>query len=106
MKTLFFERVIIANKLIKRFMGYMFRNEPASAEVLIITPCNQIHTFHMKFPIDVLYLNKDDVVVHMEKDIKPWKIRPKISSAHYVIEGKRGSFKGVEVGMRIEIQIK
>src|SRR5215831_4469245 len=38
---------------------------------LWITPCRGVHTLAMRFPIDVIYLDRRQVVVHVEKNLFP-----------------------------------
>src|SRR5262249_30933060 len=41
---------------------------------LWIVPSRGVHTFAMRFPIDVLYLDGSKVVIHVEKSLKPWRL--------------------------------
>jgi len=43
---------------------------------LWIVPCRGIHTFAMNFPIDVLYLDSKQLVVHIEENVAPWRVTP------------------------------
>ena len=54
--------IFVADTFLKRLMGYMFRKEPHH-EALMIKPCNSIHTFFMKFNIDVIFVNKNMEVI-------------------------------------------
>jgi uncharacterized protein len=40
---------------------------------LWIVPCRGVHTWAMSFPIDVVYLTRDNAVLHMEQGLKPWR---------------------------------
>ena len=40
---------------------------------LWIRPCRGVHTLAMRFPIDVVYLDRAGQVVHVEHDIQPWR---------------------------------
>lgn len=40
---------------------------------LLITPCNSIHTLFMKMPIDVLFLNRNDAVIAMKENMRPFR---------------------------------
>jgi uncharacterized protein len=53
---------------------------------LWIVPCHGVHTFAMNFPIDVLYLDTDKVVVHLEKSLKPWRMARVSMRAQSVLE--------------------
>jgi uncharacterized membrane protein (UPF0127 family) len=41
---------------------------------LWIVPCRGVHTFAMKFPIDVIYLDARNCVVHLEENLRPWRV--------------------------------
>jgi uncharacterized protein len=41
---------------------------------LVIAPCNAVHTFFMRFPIDVLFVDRQGAVVKVCHDVRPWRI--------------------------------
>jgi len=53
---------------------------------LWIVPSHGVHTLAMRYPIDVIYLNPDKTVVHLEENIKPWRIAPVRMEAATVLE--------------------
>lgn len=65
--------VTIAESMLNRFRGYMFKSHIAKGEGLLIPRCNWIHTLFMMQKIDAVYLNKEGVIVDMESDIRPWR---------------------------------
>ena len=72
---------------------------------LWIVPSRGVHTFGMLFPIDVLYLDEEKTVVHLEKDLKPWRVAAVRLQAASVIELPRNILHstGTSVGDEIEI---
>ena len=78
----------LANTHWTRFRGLLgtspddFRN----GRGLWITPCHGVHTLAMGFPIDVAYLNEDRVVIHLERELKPWRFAPVRLQAASVLE--------------------
>jgi uncharacterized membrane protein (UPF0127 family) len=94
--------MIIANSFIKRFLGYMFRTKPHHAAIMI-TPCNSIHTFFMKFEIDVIFLNEENKVIKKISRLKPRKIILPIKDTKYIIEGEKGIFECVKEGDVVSI---
>lgn len=92
--------IFIADTFIKRFLGYMFRKKPHH-ESILIKPCNSIHTFFMKFPIDVLFINENMEVIKKIEGLKPGKIVMPEKGAKMVIEGKAGMFKNIEETKKI-----
>ena len=49
---LLFDEVENANHFFSRFMGLMFRRHIDDRHALLLSPCDEIHTFFMKFDID------------------------------------------------------
>jgi len=75
---------------------------------LWIRPCHGVHTLAMRFPIDVVYLDRDGNVVHLEPDLKPWRLAPFRLQAASVLELPSHTLAETEtvLGDRIEIKIK
>lgn len=97
------KNVLLADTFIERFKGYMFRRKP-HYEAIIIKPCNSIHTFFMKFPIDVLFINEDMEIIKKIGHLKPGKIILPVKGSRMVIEGRAGLFQDFKIGSKIEIQ--
>ncbi|HRJ45016.1 MAG: DUF192 domain-containing protein [Caldilineaceae bacterium] len=75
-------------------------------EGLLIEPCNSVHCFFMSFPIDILYLDKENRVVAIDPAMRPWKVGKIYWKAHAVIELPAGTLErtGTAVGDRLSIQ--
>ena len=89
-ETLLWDEVSVADTMRSRFIGLMGKKYIAANEGLLIMPCNQVHTFHMRFPIDIIYLSKDMEIVGLQT-LPPGKIGEKFKSAFYVLETTAGS---------------
>ena len=75
-----------ADTFYSRFRGLMGRPSIPENMGLMIKPCNSVHCFFMKFPIDVIFLDKEDRVVHISENMRPRSISPIVKQAKYVIE--------------------
>jgi uncharacterized protein len=53
---------------------------------LWIVPCHGVHTLGMGFPIDVLYLDRDMTVIHIQPELRPWRFAPVRRRANSVLE--------------------
>jgi uncharacterized membrane protein (UPF0127 family) len=75
---------------------------------LWIRPCRGIHTLAMRFPIDVVYLDRAGTVVHIEHNLQPWRFSPVRMQAASVLELPSHTVASTEtaVGDRIEIKLK
>lgn len=71
--TIVAERAQVASDLWSRFWGLMGRRELPAGSGMLITPCSSIHMFFMRFPIDVVFLDRDNTVVKVVHSIKPWR---------------------------------
>jgi uncharacterized membrane protein (UPF0127 family) len=74
---------------------------------LWIRPCRGVHTLAMRFPIDVVYLDRAGTVVHLEPDLRPWRFAPVRLQAASVLELPSHTLAstGTALGDRIEIKI-
>jgi uncharacterized protein len=74
---------------------------------LWIVPCRGVHTWAMRFPIDVVYLDRGRTVIHIERDLKPWRFAPVRMQAASVLElpCQTVAETGTAVGDRIEITL-
>jgi hypothetical protein len=80
----------------------MFRKNPHH-DAILLKPCNSIHTFYMKFSIDVLFLNEQMQVIKKIENLRPGKIITKVRGAKIVIESKEGAFNNIKEGDIFEI---
>jgi len=90
-----------------RFRGLM-GTEAASfpaGQGLWIVPCHGVHTFAMRFPIDVIYLDGDKVVVHIEENLKPWRVAPVRLRAASVLELPDRTLSATQTAIGDEIEI-
>jgi len=98
-------RVEKADDPASRNKGLLGRKSLAADEGLWIVPCPMIHTFFMKFPIDVIFLKRDLSVARVIEGLKPWRLSPWVLAAHSVLELQGGVLKGsVRVGDRLEMR--
>ena len=75
---------------------------------LWIRPCRGVHTLAMRFPIDVVYLDRAGTVVHLEHNLQPWRFSPIRMQAASVLELPSHTVARTEtaLGDSIEIKIK
>ena len=80
-----------AKTFIGRLVGLMGKAELPFGAGLHIAPCNSIHTFFMKMPIDAVFLDKQLKVVKVCASMVPWRISNVYWSAHSVLELPSGT---------------
>jgi uncharacterized membrane protein (UPF0127 family) len=70
-----------------RLKGLMFSPAfPDHMQALLLHPCNSIHTFFMRYPIDVLFLAQDGQVLHQIEAMAPWRMSKRVGLAKSVLE--------------------
>jgi uncharacterized protein len=97
-------QIKMADSFFKRFKGLMFRKDSIRDEGLWIVPCNAVHMFFMKFPLDIVLLNEQDEVVGVHHSLKPWRMTKPMKEAHSTLELPAGS--AATLGIRIGNKIK
>ena len=97
----------ITTRFFERFRGLMFVRSIPDNYGLLIRPCNRIHMFNMKFPLDVLYLSYEDEVMHIDENIRPWRVGRTVKGAAGVVEVNVGTCArcGIQIGDRLDIEI-
>ncbi len=55
--------------------GLLGRKELPSGEGILLRPAGSVHTFFMRFPIDVVFLDRELRVVAIAPDVPAWRAR-------------------------------
>jgi uncharacterized protein len=95
----------IADTSSKRRTGLLKHNALAPGEGLWILPCESVHTFFMKFPIDLVYLDKKRTVRKVRHAVRPWRMSA-CFSAHSIIELPAGAARASRTvaGDQLEVE--
>ncbi|HAH21580.1 MAG: hypothetical protein A2Y00_05745 [Omnitrophica WOR_2 bacterium GWF2_43_52] len=80
------EHAVIADKPFVRMKGLLGKKQLLDKHALVLKPCNSIHTFFMRFAIDVLFLDRQNNIVKMYASLKPWRLSGIFPSAFFCIE--------------------
>ncbi len=65
-------QIELADNFWRRFLGLMGRKRLPAGRGLLITSCNSVHMCFMRFPIDVVYFDKDYTVLKIVRRLRPW----------------------------------
>ena len=73
---------------------------------MILKGCNSIHTFWMRYSIDLLFIDNEGQVIHIIQEMKPFRFSPLIKKACSVLELKSGTSKktGIAEGDKLLIR--
>lgn len=80
------EKATLADTFVSRMVGLLRHERLEKGEGLVITHCNSIHMFFMRFAIDVIFINKQDQVVGLVPNIPPNRLSKVYFSAVKAIE--------------------
>jgi len=99
------DRVAVADTHATRAVGLLSRDGLGPGEGLWIWPSRGVHTFWMRFAIDVIALDDHGVIIDRVVDMKPWRIRLPRRGTAGVLELRAGTLdeSGTRVGHRIEL---
>ena|ERR1051326_3704556 len=99
------EAVDVADTSTKRRVGLLKHQRLEPGTGLWILPCESVHTFFMKFPIDLIYLDKRRKVRKVRNAVPPWRLSACLA-AHSVLELPAGTAAetGTKVGDELAIE--
>ena len=103
--TLVGDRLGRAHRPWSRAVGLLGRRSLSPGQGLVLVPCNSIHMLFMRFPVDVLYVDKRDQVVKVVRNLKPFRVSACLRGAHYTVELPVGTIdaSGTDVGDRLAL---
>lgn len=96
------ERVVVADRAHRRMRGLLGRRSLREGEGMVLRPAWSIHTAFMRFPIDVVFLDADQVVIKIVPNLAPFKTAS-CRGAREVVELRAGECerRGLALGDRV-----
>jgi len=104
-KTTVSDKCHFADTVLKRMVGLLNRRRFENGEGLLLDRCYGIHTFGMRFPIDVLFLDKDLHVIRAVKALPPFRTCV-VKKSVYVLEVPVGALDASHTEEGDQIQIR
>jgi uncharacterized protein len=98
------ERCVVAHSAPRRMKGLLGRRELPAGEGIHLRPASSVHMFFMRFPIDVVFLDRDLQVMDVRHELPPWRVAGKrgAKSALELAAGEAEE-RGVRVGDRLQL---
>lgn len=100
--------IVVAAILVRAFdrksrnQGLLGRAHLPQGSALVLAPCSSIHTWFMRFPIDILFVSRAGSVLKVRRGVIPWRIVLKLG-AYAVIETPAQATVGTEVGHQLTL---
>jgi uncharacterized membrane protein (UPF0127 family) len=80
------EQVEVARGTVARGLGLMGRRGWPRSDGLLLERCNSVHTFFMRMPIDVVFLDGEGTVLRVASAVRPWRVGPVAWRARRALE--------------------
>ncbi|MGI6605180.1 MAG: DUF192 domain-containing protein [bacterium] len=102
--TLLAGRIKIADDFTTRLVGLITTPSFQVGQGLLLEPCTAVHTWFMRYPIDVIYLSASNRVLRVVQALPPFCWGPLVSGASKVLEVPAGVCRatGTQVGDVLE----
>jgi uncharacterized membrane protein (UPF0127 family) len=96
----------LARNPLTRMRGLLGRRGLAQGEGLLLQPAGSIHTFFMRFPIDVVFLDGDRRVMRVAPNVRPWRTAA-VRKARAVLELAAGEAArvGLQPGAVLRLEV-
>ena len=100
------DRATVANNFWRRLRGLLGRDGLVAGEGLVIEPCTSVHMLGMRFPLDVLHLDRSGTVLRVLPDLRPGQFGPIVWRSHVAVELPAGTIAatGTVVGDRVALE--
>jgi hypothetical protein len=98
-------KVGVAATLWQRVTGLLGRSLLPPDTGLWLTPCHSVHTFFMRFPIDVLFLDRQGAVIYRQT-LQPWRLSPWMRSCAGVLELPAGTLDRTKTALGDRIHLE
>ena len=96
-RTVIGNRIEIADTSLSRMVGLLGRRGLNAGEGLWIRPSSGVHTFFMRFSIDVIGLDKQMKVIKLWRRLVPYRVTSVSVKLSSVIELRAGAIDGCQV---------
>lgn len=96
----FVSQAVLTRTPLQRLFGLAFRQRLGAEEALWLKPCYSIHTWGMRFPLDVVFLDSSGRILGLLEDVRPWRICRTFVKTRSVLEMNSGTItdRGLKVG--------
>lgn len=98
--------LLAAETALSRLKGLIGREHLTKGEGLLLRPCKGVHTFLMNFPIDVVFLDRQNRIIETVQDLKPRRITRIVPSSACAIELPAGTVLATQSAVGDEIVVE
>jgi uncharacterized membrane protein (UPF0127 family) len=100
------DKLIIANRFVDRAVGLLGHEQLATDTVMWIHSCSSIHTFFMRFPIDVVFVDRHLKVKALFQNLSPNRLLWPVWGARSVFEGAAGTIASGNIAIGDQLHVE
>jgi uncharacterized membrane protein (UPF0127 family) len=106
-ESLLGEAIEVADTSVRKVKGLLGRECLEDGQGLLFKGCSSLHTFFMRFPIDIVFLDRSCKVLKLARDVKPFKLVAAPWRAYYALELPAGAITRSEtrLGDRLTFEL-
>jgi uncharacterized protein len=104
--TVLAEHVDVANTLVGRLRGLLGTDTLPPQHGLLIEPCRQVHTYFMRYALDLVFLDGNRRVLRTVADVLPGRVSPHVRGADAVLELPAGTLASTPAGQGDQLVIE
>ena len=93
-------RFVLLTRWTERAKGLL--GTGGDAEAVALVPCASVHTFGMRYALDIAFLSKDGRVLRSERKVPPGKVMGALG-AHYALERPSSGEAWLSSGSLVDI---
>jgi uncharacterized membrane protein (UPF0127 family) len=98
------ERAEVASVPWRRMRGLLGRPALEPGHGLLLAPCQGVHSLGMAYPIDVIHLDRHNVVRVVLHQLAPWRIGPLVWRGRVALELPAGAAANTSVGDELTLE--
>jgi uncharacterized membrane protein (UPF0127 family) len=100
------ERCLVADSPWPRMRGLLGRRGLESGEGLLLKPAGSVHTFFMRFPIDVVFLSREGDVLKVARALPAWRLAgARRAKAALELGADEAERRGISLGTRLDLTV-
>lgn len=86
-------RVQLADRWWQRMRGFIGRAAPRAGEGMLLSPCRAVHMLGLPYPLDIVFLDREGIVVALYPSLRPARFTSFHRNAEYALELPAGTIE-------------
>jgi uncharacterized membrane protein (UPF0127 family) len=91
--------ITVARHFWNRAIGLLGRRVLGERQGLLITPCDSVHTCFMRWPIDVVFIDRTGTITRIVERLRPWRCAAARAHACLELSAGNAAALGLQVGL-------